>query len=173
MNYLRWFAVVLTIFIATLLQPIFLTRLNLPGSTPDLILVFVCAWAIAKGPMVGAIAGFLAGVMIDLIPPTEPVVGLNSFSLVLVGFLVGKLGVAPSKSFFRPIVITMGAAVILILLRAGLTTVFDSPIAFSRVNELLVTQAIYVGILAIFVLPLVAWLDRKLGPTTRADELRI
>jgi rod shape-determining protein MreD len=173
MNYLRWFAVVLTVFIATLLQPIFFTRLNLPGSTPDLILVFVCAWAIAKGPMVGATAGFLAGVMIDLIPPTEPVLGLNSFSLVIVGFLVGKLGVAPSKSFFRPIAITMGASLILIILRAGLITIFDSQVAFSRVGELLITQAIYVGILAVFVLPLVAWLDRKLGPTTRADELRI
>lgn len=173
MNFARWFAVVLTIFFATLIQPIFLARLTLPGATIDLILVVVCAWAITKGPLVGAVAGFAAGLLIDLVPPTEPVLGLNSLALTVVGFTVGMLGVKPSKSFFRPILVVALAGIILILLRATLISIFVSPIAFSRVSELLITQAIYTSLLAVFVIPLITWLDRKLGPTSRIDELRI
>lgn len=173
MNFARWFAAVLTIFFATLIQPIFLAQLRLPGATIDLILVVVCSWAITKGPLVGAVAGFVAGLLIDLIPPTEPVLGLNSLALTVVGFTVGTLGVKPSKSFFRPILVVALAGIILILLRATLISIFDSPIAFSRVSELLITQAIYTSLLAVFVIPLITWLDRKLGPTSRIDELRI
>ena len=64
MNSARWFAVVFTIFFAVLIQPIFLARLNLPGATIDLIVVLVCAWAILKGPIVGATTGFLAGLLL-------------------------------------------------------------------------------------------------------------
>lgn len=99
--------------------------------------------------------------------------GLNSFSLVLVGFGVGLLGVKPSKSFFRPLLIVAFASVILILIRAVLTSIFETAIAVSRVGELLITQALYTSLLAIFVIPLIAWVDRKLGPTSRADELRL
>jgi rod shape-determining protein MreD len=173
MNLLRWLVVILSIFIAVILQPILLTRLNFPGATVDLILVLICAWAIAKGPIVGASAGFIAGLLIDLTPPTEPIMGLNSFALVLIGFVVGLLGVKPSKSFFRPLLIVAFASVVLIMLKAALTSIFESPVAFSRVSELLFTQAIYTSLLAVFVIPLVTWLDRKLGPTSRADELRL
>lgn len=173
MNSFRWLALFLTISISVILQPIVLAPLNLPGATVDLILVLVCAWAITKGPAVGATAGFFAGLLVDLTPPTEPVMGLNSFSLVLVGFGVGLLGVKPSKSFFRPLLIVAFASVILILIRAALTSIFETAIAVSRVGELLITQALYTSLLAIFVIPLIAWLDRKLGPTSRADELRL
>lgn len=173
MNFARWIAVVFTIFFAVLIQPIFLARLSLPGATVDLVLVLVCTWAIVKGPLVGAISGFVAGLLIDLIPPTEPLLGLNSFALTVVGFSVGMFGVKPSKSFFRPILVVASAGVVLILLRASLISIFVSPIAFSRVWELLITQAIYTSLLAVFVIPLITWLDRKLGPTSRIDELRI
>ena len=173
MNSARWFAVVFTIFFAVLIQPIFLARLNLPGATIDMIVVLVCAWAILKGPIVGATTGFLAGLFIDLVPPTEPVLGLNSLALSVVGFSVGMLGVKPSKSFFRPLLVVAFASVALILLRATLISIFVSPIAFSRIFELLITQAIYTSLLAVFVIPLITWLDRKLGPTLRSDELRI
>lgn len=58
MNLFRWIALILTISMAVILQPIVLAPLNLPGATVDLILVLVCAWAITKGPAVGATAGF-------------------------------------------------------------------------------------------------------------------
>jgi rod shape-determining protein MreD len=172
-NFVRWTALALTIFIAALIQPVFLSTLNLPGATPDLVLALVCAWAIAKGPMVGSTAGFIAGLFIDLMPPTEPVLGLSSLALVIIGFTVGILGRIPSKSFFRPIIIIVAASIVFILIKAGLTIIFESQIAYSRIGELLITQAIYIGLLSVFVLPLVTWLDRKLGPNLRADEIRI
>lgn len=173
MNIYRWIALGLSILFAALLQPTVLSTLNLRGATPDLVLTLVCAWAIAKGPLVGASAGFIAGLFIDLIPPTQPVLGLSSLALVTIGFTVGVLGRTPNKSFFRPIMIITGASTTFILLKAGLTIIFDGEIAYSQLGELLVTQAIYVGILSVFVLPVVAWLDRRLGPNLRADEIRI
>lgn len=173
MNFVRWLMVLVSIFFAVLIQPIFLSRLNLPGASVDLILVLVCAWGILKGPLVGATAGFVAGIFVDLVPPAETVLGLNSLALTLVGFAVGILGVKPSKSFFRPLLIVAIASMILIIMRALLVSIFVSTIAFSRLWELLITQAIYTSLLAVFVIPLITWLDRKLGPSSRIDELRI
>ncbi len=173
MNLARWIVLTISLFFAVLIQPIFLARLNLPGATIDLVLVLVCAWGILKGPLVGATAGFIAGILLDLVPPAEAVLGLNSLAFTTVGFIVGVIGVKPSKSFFRPLLTIAIASMLLILIRAVLISVFVSSIAFSRVWELLITQAIYTSLLAVFVIPLITWLDRKLGPSSRIDELRI
>lgn len=173
MNFARWFAVFLTIFISVLIQPVVLARLNFPGATVDLILVIVCAWALAKGPIVGATAGFVAGILMDLTPPALAIFGLNSIALVLIGYVVGKIGVKPNKSFARPLLTIAAAGIILILIRSVLVSIFETTVAFSRIWELFITQAIYVSLLSIFVVPLIIWLDRKLGPTSRIDELRI
>jgi rod shape-determining protein MreD len=69
MNAYKYVALSITIFVAVIFQPTFFARLSLPGSTPDLVIVVVSCWAITKGPAVGAIAGFIAGFLIDVAPP--------------------------------------------------------------------------------------------------------
>ena len=60
MNIYKYLAVFLSIVVAVIFQPTFFAKLDLPGATPDLVLVIVACWAITKGPAVGIVAGFLA-----------------------------------------------------------------------------------------------------------------
>ncbi len=77
------------LFISFLIQVTLLSRLGLPGATPDLLVVSVVAVALAMGPIQGAFAGFLAGVIIDVSPPADTVVGVNSIVYLGIGFLAG------------------------------------------------------------------------------------
>ncbi|MDO9485272.1 MAG: rod shape-determining protein MreD, partial [Actinomycetota bacterium] len=54
-----------TLLIAVMMQSSFLSRLGLPGATPDLILVSVVAVALAYGPAMGVVYVFAAGLLVD------------------------------------------------------------------------------------------------------------
>ena len=60
---------------AVVLQSSILARLGLPGATPDLLLVVVLVIALVSGPLVGAVTGFAAGVLVDLAPPAAGSLG--------------------------------------------------------------------------------------------------
>ncbi|MGA1147422.1 MAG: rod shape-determining protein MreD, partial [Candidatus Nanopelagicales bacterium] len=79
------------LFVAFLIQVTLLSRLGLPGATPDLLVVSVVAIALAMGPIQGAFAGFLAGAIIDVSPPADTVVGVNSIVYLAIGFVTGYI----------------------------------------------------------------------------------
>ena len=74
---------------AVVLQTTVLSRLGLPGATPDLVVVTVVAVALALGPGPGALTGFLGGALLDIATPSDAIVGLASIVLVGVGLVVG------------------------------------------------------------------------------------
>ena len=74
---------------AVVLQTTVLSRLGLPGATPDLVVVTVVAVALALGPGPGALTGFLGGALLDIATPSDAIVGLASIVLVAVGLAVG------------------------------------------------------------------------------------
>jgi hypothetical protein len=61
-------AVVLT---SLVVQLTVLSRLALPGATPDLVLVAVVGLALAGGPGSGLLTGAAAGLATDLVPPAS------------------------------------------------------------------------------------------------------
>jgi rod shape-determining protein MreD len=166
MNIYKYIALISTIFLAVVFQPTFLARLSLPGATPDLVIVMVCCWAVTKGPEVGAIAGFLAGFLIDVAPPGAHLMGVASIILALIGYAIGIVGSGPSRSFTRPLVISGVGATI-----SGVFVGNDISLYIFSVNFL--TQGIYAAVLAVFVYPGITFLDKKLGPVSRSDELRM
>jgi len=92
MNIYKYLALIVTVLIGIIFQPTLLARLSLPGATPDLVLVIVCCWAITKGPAVGAIAGFIAGLLLDVVPPGNNLIGVASIFLALIGYAIGIVG---------------------------------------------------------------------------------
>jgi len=79
------------LLLASIIQVTLLSRLGLPGATPDLLVVTVVAVALAMGPVQGAFAGFLAGAIIDVSPPSDTVVGVNSIVYLAIGFVAGYI----------------------------------------------------------------------------------
>lgn len=77
---------------AAVAQVSVLTRLPLPGATPDLALLVMVGLALARGPMVGAIAGFGTGLLLDVIPPADHAIGRYALVLCLLGYLLGTVG---------------------------------------------------------------------------------
>jgi rod shape-determining protein MreD len=157
----------LALLIAVLVQVGLLAVLPLPGATPDLVLVLVAALAIARGPGVGAAAGFTGGLLLDLIPPATHAAGQWALVLTLVGYVAGHLG----DPRLRP-----GARLVLVGGLAGLATityVTASSLLGARwlpIRELAVlagTGTAYAAALAVVVLPGGWWLAGRLTVPSR------
>jgi rod shape-determining protein MreD len=173
MNIYKYVALIVTVLIGIVFQPTLLARLSLPGATPDLVLVIACCWAITKGPAVGAIAGFIAGLFLDVVPPGNNLIGVASIFLALIGYAIGIAGSGPSRSVVRPLLISGIGATTFFLFRTIWALISGSDITLYNFSVNFITQGIYAAALAIFIYPGITFLDRKLGPVSRADELRM
>ena len=101
--------VLVLLLTALLLQLTVLPLLGLPGATPDLLVVIVASLGLAAGEVRGAVAGFCAGLALDLVPPADGVLGLSAVVLTLVGYIAGLLGARKDRSA----VVTIGAVALL------------------------------------------------------------
>ncbi|WP_084258757.1 rod shape-determining protein MreD [Microtetraspora malaysiensis] len=79
------------VFVALVVQVTILNRLPVMV-VPDLVLLVVIALAAIRGPIDGAVIGFLAGLAADILPPAGDVLGQYTLVMCVVGFVAGKLG---------------------------------------------------------------------------------
>jgi rod shape-determining protein MreD len=150
---------------AVLLELTVLPWLRLPGAVPDVVVVTVIALGFVGGPVRGAATGFLAGVLLDLVPPSDGLLGATAVVLVVVGYLAGMFGEERDRSPLTVLGMTgllAGGAVLARALLGGL--VADPRITWDRVPGLLVTEILYALVLGAFVVPLVSWLWRRVDP---------
>lgn len=82
-------AVVLLILIA--IQDAALRYLAVWGVVPNLALLVVIAAAVVRGSDYGAGIGFIAGLLLDLVPPAAGTAGRWALALVIVGYLAGRV----------------------------------------------------------------------------------
>jgi rod shape-determining protein MreD len=83
-RYLRAAAFVVALLI---LQTTFVPLLSLGGVTPDLLLIWVVYFALARGQVEGMLAGFTAGLLEDLL--TTQFFGLAALTKTIAGFGTG------------------------------------------------------------------------------------
>jgi rod shape-determining protein MreD len=141
-----------------------LPLLGLPGATPDLVAVTVIGLGLVGGPVRGTIAGFGAGLLLDLLPPADGLLGLSAVLLVTVGYLAGLLGQSERSPLSSVLIagVLSGGIVLGYALVGGV--VADPRVSWERVPGLLLTQVAYAVVLAPFVLALITWLWRKVDP---------
>ena len=153
------------LLLASLIQVTLLSRLGLPGATPDLLVVTVVAVALAMGPIQGAFAGFLAGAIIDVSPPSDTVVGVNSIVYLAIGFIAGYIVDTRDRNVLGMIVIAALACGAASLGTAALDAMLGSPrVIWESVPVITLTSTLYGALLAPLVIPLMDWLTRKLAP---------
>jgi rod shape-determining protein MreD len=85
---------------AVLLQSTVLAELRLAGVRPDVLVLSVVAVAMASGPTSGAVFGFSAGLVADLL--FDLPVGVSALVYTAVGFAVGTVRVYVTS--YRPLV---------------------------------------------------------------------
>ena len=153
------------LLVAVIVELTLLARLGLPGATPDLVVVTVVAIALAMGPTQGAIAGFAAGVLVDLAPPADTLLGVNAIVYLVIGFVTGF--VIDPRDRTVPLLmglvgLSAGAAVIA---TAALDTLLGSDrVSWEAVPGLALSSALYAVIMAPVVILFVAWLVRRATP---------
>lgn len=102
--------VLVVLVLAVVLEGLRLALFGRFGIQPDFLLGITVILALARRPPVGAVTGFLLGVLRDLVYGNP--IGVSALPLALVGWAVGSLG----RSVYRESGLTQG----LVLLIAGL-----------------------------------------------------
>jgi len=153
------------LLVAVLLQTTLLNRLQIPGASPDLVLVTVIALAFPYGPLPGAVTGFAAGMLIDLAPPGNGPVGISALILTAVGLAAGRYENPRDRSVPVALGVVAVAAAAAVVLSTTIEALFGSPrIAWDQVASMCLLSALYAVLMAPGVLGLVGWVVRKLTP---------
>lgn len=111
------------VFLVAVLQVTVFSTVDILGGTPDALLVVLVALALLRGPLVGALCGFLAGLVQDV--ATLQTLGVTSLLLVLVGYWIGRYGESAGRDrrpgpFLAVVAATVLYAIGALLLRAVL-----------------------------------------------------
>jgi len=151
--------------LALAVQVTLLSRLPLPGATPDLVLLVVVGLALCHGPGFGLVLGFAAGLATDLVPPADHEIGRWAFVLTLVGYLAGTARDETRRSAFVPLAVVAAAAAGSVLLYAGLGALMDDAhVTWGAVMELLPTAVVYDVVLSAFAIPAILAVVRRTEP---------
>jgi rod shape-determining protein MreD len=102
---------VVMLFVAVLLQTTVAPNIRILGANPDFALIIIVCVALMKGSEIGAVFGFLTGVLVA-IALMEPF-GLSAFVFVLVGYFAGRYAeTADLSAGFAPLVTTFAATLL-------------------------------------------------------------
>ncbi len=153
------------ILAAVIIEVTVLSRLGLPGATPDLVVVTIVAIALALGPTQGAVAGFTAGVLIDLAPPGDTLLGVNAIVYIVIGFVTGVVVDPRDRTVWILIGIVSLSAGAATIATAALDTLLGSDrVQWGDVAGMALTSALYAALMAPIVVLGVAWLVRRVTP---------
>jgi rod shape-determining protein MreD len=147
------------IIVATLLQVGLAPYIQIAGVVPNILLLVVVTLALVEGPSAGALAGFAAGLMFDLLGsgPVGPMV----LVLTVTGYMAGQLHENMfAEGWLLPLTV-LGIASLLSALAYGLMLDMlgaGGPFLLTLFTKML-PEAIYDAALALLVYP---WLARFL-----------
>ena len=154
----------LLVLTGLLLETTVLGSRTLGGTQPELVLLIVIAIAMVEGPATGAIAGFTAGLVTDLLLDLPK--GLSAFVFTSTGYAVGALRdhYEGTTAWLRIVVagIATGAALLLYGAMAGLIGI--TGISATSLLRHAALAAAYSMLLAPFTVPLVRRLSSKMRP---------
>jgi rod shape-determining protein MreD len=153
---------VLLVLAAIVLQLTVLDRLPLPGDvSPDLVLLVVVALALSSGPMSGMITGFLAGLALDVAPPSDHLIGVYALVFCLVGYFCGRIAADLESTVLLPLAASAAGAAAGAALYAGLGILLgDADVTGPAVRHVLPETVLYDVLLSPFVLYAVALASR-------------
>ncbi len=144
---------ILILFILALLQGALVPSVPFLGIRPDLILVLLLAWTMARGVREGVIGAFIAGIALDIFSSYP--LGSHSLVLILTVLAVGWLE-APvyRENLAFPVIGTVVATVLYNLLLMGLSQLLGQPVAW---GNLLWRFILPLSLLEAAMMPLAYW----------------
>jgi rod shape-determining protein MreD len=172
----RALVALVVVAITVVVQLTIVDRIAFPGGAgPDLVLLAVAALAVAGGPMVGVLTGFLAGLALDVAPPGSHFTGQDALVFCLVGYACGLLAdesgdAEQEHTALFEIMVTAAGAVCGEALLALLGVMLSDPrVTWPAITHVLPAAAVWNVLLCPFVLYAVA---AALRPVSRRSERR-
>jgi rod shape-determining protein MreD len=137
---------------ACVVQVSVLSAIEVADATPDLVLVLLVSIALLRGPLLGAAAGFWAGLVLDT--ASLETLGLTSLLLTVAGYWAGRFGDATTRTSSQPplvavalitIAVTLGGALVHFLLgeTVSLSRVLVDVLLPALALNLLITIPVY------------------------------
>ena len=165
MSVVRALAVAAALAAAVTVQLGVLPPLVLTAVVPNVVLVVVVALAMARGPEFGALAGFAAGLALDLAPPADHTAGRWALAFVVVGYLAGMARRDTRISVTATVVVVASGSFIATSLFALTGLVLgDQGVSVPGVIHVLPLALLYDVLLTPLVVPLVLTMMRRLEP---------
>lgn len=162
MTFSRVLLAVLLVLTAAVLQVTVVNRLPLPWSGPDLVLLVLIGLAVVSGPTAGAVTGFAAGLLVDLMPPSATEVGRWALVFCLVGYLAGQFRMDARRSALIVVALVAGLSVFAVTAFSGIgLLVGDERITAALFVDNLAGTVLYDLFLAPFVVPAAMALARR------------
>jgi rod shape-determining protein MreD len=103
------------LFVAAVVQVSILNSVTVLGGTPNFLLVTLCAIALLRGSIFGAVGGFFAGLVVDT--ATLETMGVTALLLTVAGYWIGRYGETTGRGRHAP-VLSVGVVTILYALFA-------------------------------------------------------
>jgi len=120
----------LLLWLAVLLQATMLSGLGL--ASPDLVLVAIVVVALLRGAIVGSIAGFMAGLLLD-VTTLSPLLGVTSLILATTGYWIGRYGETTGRDrAHAPYLAVAVATVLAIFATVALFFLLQQPLSTQR-----------------------------------------
>lgn len=125
---------------------------------PDLVLVLVVAWALLRGPVVGAGVGLAAGWLLDLVPPGSSQLGVLALTYAAAGALAGRARVEGPVAAPRVAVVALAASALVEGVGVVGALAVGAPVALADVT----LSCLLTATVAALVVPLVVGAERGL-----------
>jgi rod shape-determining protein MreD len=160
--------IALIVFVVAILQVSAFSSISTGGAGPDVLLVTLVAVALLRGSITGALAGFLAGLIVDV--TTLGTLGLTSLLLTLAGYWAGRYGETTGRGRpHAPLVATVAATVFVEVGGFTLDLLLGGAVEVRSVLLALPAAVIWNALLAY---PIFGLVRKLVGSTERVERAR-
>jgi rod shape-determining protein MreD len=159
----------LLIVAGVLLQVAFFSRLSLFAASADILPAVIVALALLGGSLAGAVCGFSAGLLLDVM--LYQTLGATSLSLILAGYAAGRY--RESFDVSGPFVAPVLAAMLTLLSILAFSTIQVMLGVSAQVSPLVVRDSVFKAIFNLLLMPPIYGLIRRvLRPALIEDSPR-
>lgn len=165
MTLVRGLVALALVSVALVLQVTLFPHLAWAGIVPNLVLLVIVAAALARGAQFAAVLGFVAGLLLDLAPPADHVAGRWALSLVLVGYLAGRVRQDVRPSATAVIAMVAGSSFVGTSIYALSGLVLRDPVVgFGELAQVIGVSVLYDVLLTPLLMPWLIGLFWRLEP---------
>lgn len=161
---LRIFLVSLLVIISYVTQTTFALSMSFGVAAPNLLVIFVCSYALLRGKREGLLVGFFTGLLVDLFFGYYEVIGISAFLYMIMGYMVGIFhDILYLQDILIPVFVVAICDFAYNFIFYIITFLLRNKLDFMYyLKSVILPELIYTVFLAVFIYRLLMFLNKKL-----------